>query len=84
MFVGRPDPAVGSSHADVAKATRLARPRARLAQLLCPATTDERQLLEGLDQRDAVMLAVMVERAIRREFLAGAEIGRREVEEETR
>lgn len=30
------------------------------------------------------MLAVMVERAVRREFLAGAEVGRREVEEEMR
>lgn len=54
-----------------------------LTHLLFPETADEQRVLDHLAQPDTTLLSAMVERALRREFHAGAEVGRREVEEES-
>lgn len=53
--------------------------RQRLAGVLQPRTDDERRALDSLD---AVMLAMLAERAVRRAFADGAEVGRHEVVEQ--
>lgn len=58
-------------------------PTQRLAAELQPERSCEEDLLEAIAaMRDLDLLADMVERATRREWLDGAEVGRREVEQE--
>lgn len=54
----------------------------RLAFTLRPETRDERRALVALERGQVASIVVMVERAVKHAFLAGAELGRREVEEE--
>lgn len=59
-------------------------PRPRPARTLHPETAEERAALASLGDEQLARLTDIAERAVRRAFLDGAEIGRREVEEENR
>lgn len=58
-------------------------PIQRLVVALSPERTDEEEAVEAVGTGHAAgVLADVVERAMKREFLLGAEAGRREIEEE--
>ena len=54
----------------------------RLARSLVPHTQGEQEALTGLNEDRAALVLAMVQRAIQRAWLSGAEVGRQEVEEE--